>query len=166
MRMRRPATSDVARGVVAGLLATLPMTATLAVFSQLAPIRRRPMLEPRKITNRILAASHLNQTDAVRRHRNGVQVASHFAFGAAAGALYPVTTEMAPMPRWARGAMFGVGTYLASYAGWLPVSGLLAPPQRRPPSRNVALIAAHLCWGVSLDAIYDALGSARGARRQ
>jgi len=52
----------------------------------------------------------------------------------------------------AAGASFGVGVWAASYLGWIPAVGLLAPATRHPRHRSALMLAAHVVWGASLAA--------------
>jgi uncharacterized membrane protein YagU involved in acid resistance len=45
------------------------------------------------------------------------------------------------------GATFGLGVWVASYLGLMPMLGILRPATRHPARRNALMIAAHLVWG-------------------
>ena len=124
-------------GAVAGFCATMAMTAIMrAMHEQLSPGERYP-LPPREITETVVGeVSH----SALRT------VLAHFGFGAAAGALFGA------MPRNASGLVFGPFVWLVSYFGWVPAGRILTTASSHPPRRNLLMIAAHLVWGVCLEA--------------
>jgi uncharacterized membrane protein YagU involved in acid resistance len=96
------------------------------------------------------------------RERKQAAVAAHFAFGAAAGSLYPITEPLIPAPRTLRGPLYGLAVWAVNYAGVLPAIDTLPPPEKRPASRTLLLVAAHLVWGAALQLSADAARNARG----
>src|SRR5205085_7597262 len=88
---------------------------------------------------------HLNEGD-----REAATWASHFAYGAACGALYGAVSRGA-LGRHAvlSGAGFGVAVWAGSYLGWLPAAGIITPATEHPPRRNALMIAAHVVWGAT-----------------
>jgi uncharacterized membrane protein YagU involved in acid resistance len=84
--------------------------------------------------------------------RDCASTVAHFGYGAAMGAAYPMVTRL-PLPSGTRGPAYGLLVCAASYAGWLPAIETLPPPQRRPFGRNLLLIAAHLVWGATTEAL-------------
>lgn len=64
-------------------------------------------------------------------------------------------------PSVAKGALFGVGIWAASYFGWIPTAGILKPPTRHPAARNALMIAAHLVWGAATSLGIRELSAAR-----
>jgi putative membrane protein len=79
-------------------------------------------------------------------HHQTATWTNHFAFGATAGTLYPLVNRL-PLPPLVKSILFGVGIWLVSYLGWLPVTGLLASATKQSKSRNLMMIAAHVVWG-------------------
>ena len=154
---------EVAAGAAAGLLATVPMTVTMLVIQRLLPRRQQSTLEPRRITEGMLRRVDLKE-DLSKKERDRVSVAAHFGYGATVGALYPLVEGVLPLPRGLRGPAYGLCVWAASYAGWLPAVDILPPPQRRPAGRNLLLIAAHLVWGATTEAVSEALSRRAGAR--
>lgn len=130
-------------GALAGLAATLPMTAAMARLHRRLPPDQRHALPPREI----LAAL------APRRARTDADGAvatlvAHFAYGAAAGALFALQGRRSL----AAGSAYGLAVWGASYLGWIPATGLLRPATRHPARRNALMTAAHLIWGAALAA--------------
>lgn len=137
-------------GAVAGLVATVPMTALmLAGKRQMSPSSQDP-LPPVQITHQMLRTVDWNG-DLTRKEEAALTAVNHFAYGAGMGALYAQCFE----PRTAGGAIatgvgYGLGVWTLSYCGWLPAAGLYRPPTEDSAERNVLMIAAHVVWGGSL----------------
>ena len=150
-------TRELARGGLAGLLATIPMTFVLEGTRRAMPWWRRPELEPQTVTRRLLAALGASST-TVARHRDSATVVSHFGFGATAGALYGVLLPRVIGGGVARAAAYGVGVFAASYLGWLPALSLFDPRPARdlPATRAARLVAAHVVWGAALGVLASA----------
>jgi hypothetical protein len=75
---------------------------------------------------------------------------SHFAYGAACGALYgAVSGEKTDGHPLLAGVGFGLAVWAGSYLGWLPAAGVLAPATEHPPRRTALMIAAHVVWGAT-----------------
>lgn len=124
-------------GSIAGIVGTAAMSAAMRrLFRTLPPDEQYP-LPPREITERMLPP-------LPERGRRDATLASHFAFGAAAGGLVAASGAD-------RSNMRGVGAALAiwigSYMGWVPGFGLLRPMSRHPLGRNLLMLAAHIVWG-------------------
>ena len=153
----------LARGALAGLAATIPMTIAMEMLWRRLPRHERYPLPPREIIDRILPP----RTGAVlgeRGSRNATLIA-HFSYGAAVGSLFPlITASRYPLS----GAAYGVGVWAASYQGWIPALRILKPAFRHPPRRNALMIAVHLIWGASLAISLrelDRMGRDRTGRR-
>jgi hypothetical protein len=154
-------------GAAGGLLATLPMTIGMeAPFRRLPATQQHP-LPPRELVDAVADG-------AAKRHDSGrayTSLAAHFGYGMLTGALYP----LAGRGRLRRhpvlvGSTFGVGIWAASYLGWAPAAGLLAPATRHPRQRRWLMIAVHLVWGAVTGLICrrlsgdpSDLGGSRGA---
>ncbi|MDQ0303619.1 hypothetical protein [Ancylobacter polymorphus] len=127
-------------GALAGMAATLPMTMAMRRLHARLPAAQRYPLPPREITAK-LPLLGLTPPTATLVH--------HFAYGSAAGAIFGLLP-----PRHARlaGPFFGVGVWVASYLGWLPLMGVLRPATVHPAPRNTLMLAVHLVWGAGLAA--------------
>jgi uncharacterized membrane protein YagU involved in acid resistance len=146
---------SAAVGIVAGLMATVPMTIVMELVRQRLPLRERSSLPPKKVT-----LSVARQIGVLKRmdepQRDAATLITHFGFGAAGGAVYAVLVRLigrsSPV---LRGLGFGFAVWLLSYMGWLPAVGLFGPATRDTKARNVLMIAAHLVWGATLGALVD-----------
>ena len=130
----------MAFGALAGITATMAMTATMRTLFSTLPAEERYPLPPRELTECMLPASQSTLP--------ALTVLAHFAYGAAAGALFGALPER----RWGTGAGYGVAVWALSYLGWIPGLNILKPATQHPPRRDMVMIAAHLVWGTALAA--------------
>lgn len=103
---------------------------------------------PRKLTRRLWR--RVGRTPS-RRTLNVTTTLAHLGFGAGAGVLYallPPAVRSAP-----RGALFGLGIWATSYAGWIPALGLMKRPKRDRPGRPTSMVLSHLVYGAVLGAL-------------
>ena len=147
-------------GALAGLAATLPMTAAMNLMHRRLPRGERYPLPPRQV------AMRLTEKAGVREHldegeRKALTVAGHFAYGAAVGALYAPLARHVPLAPPLAGATYGLAVWAVSYLGWLPATGLISPATDHPARRNALMIAAHLVWGVAAGVLVEHLEERR-----
>ncbi|WP_051340852.1 hypothetical protein [Azospirillum halopraeferens] len=135
-----------AAGAVAGITATVAMTAAMRLMFRALPEHDRYPLPPRLITDRTFGPTGLPAA-AGERGRRDLALAAHYAYGAATGALYPAVAQRIGGPPMASGIGYGLAVWAASYLGWLPAAGILTPATRHPPARNTLMLAAHVVWG-------------------
>jgi uncharacterized membrane protein YagU involved in acid resistance len=136
-------------GALAGLAATAPMTLAMKLMHERLPREERYPLPPRQVTEGVAekagVVEHLDEDE-----REAATWVSHFAYGAASGALYGalsgVRVDSHPL---LAGAGFGVAVWAGSYLGWLPAAGIIAPATEHPARRNALMIAAHVVWGAT-----------------
>ena len=131
-------------GALAGLAATMAMTATMEQLQRLLPSRQKYPLPPREITQRAFDAAEVEAADTTIAT---AAMTVHFVYGGLTGALYPLLTRTrSPVA----GIGYGIAVWLASYMGWLPAVRLLAPATRHPLKRNLLMLAVHAVWGAAL----------------
>ena len=143
---------ELLKGAVAGLIATVPMTLAMKAMHSQLPEEEKYPLPPRLIVEnaaeRTGVEEELDETDQFQ-----LTVASHFAYGAATGALYNGALRLANIqPTAVNGVMYGLGVWTLSYLGFLPAVGLLTPATEHPARRNALMIASHVVWGATLGA--------------
>jgi hypothetical protein len=126
---------DLVYGCLAGLAATIPMTASMRRLHERLPEAERYALPPREV---VAAAGGPDGPVAT--------LLAHFAYGGLMGALFALQPRRSSIV----GSAFGVGVWCASYLGWIPALGLLAPATRHPKERNALMLAAHIVWGAAL----------------
>ena len=137
-------------GAVAGIVGTMAMTAAMRRLHARLPAAERYPLTPREIVDAAVAPPEEPAKD--------LTVATHFAYGAACGALLAAAD---PKPAKRLGAAAGAAIWLASYMGWVPALNLLKPATEHPARRNALMIAVHLVWGTATAAALRELAAAR-----
>ena len=92
-----------------------------------------------------------------------LSLAGHVAYGTLSGGVYGLWRgERGGGP--ASGIAYGLGLYLIGYGGWVPAMGLLRPPHREEPNREIRQILAHVVYGATLGAAYGWLMETEGSR--
>ena len=151
---------QVLSGGAAGFLATIPMTAFMEASHRRLPQRERYPLPPRLITEEFAEKAgvngELNEDD-----RRVLTLASHLAYGAAAGAIFAPLVQNTSLPRVTTGVAFGLAVWTGSYMGWLPAADILPPATEQPARRNALMIGAHVVFGAALGMLTDALSPRR-----
>jgi putative membrane protein len=137
-------------GAVAGLIATVPMTAFMVAGKRRMSLWSQDPLPPAQITHQALRTVDLDD-DVSRSQEAALTAVNHFAYGAGMGAVYAQLVH----PQTARGAIatgvaYGLGVWTLSYCGWLPVAGLYRSATEDTAERNALMIGAHVAWGGSL----------------
>ena len=148
-------------GALAGLAATAPMTLAMKLMHERLPREEQYPLPPRQVTEGMAEKAgvneHLDEDD-----RKAATWASHFAYGAACGALYGALsgerTDSRPL---LAGVGFGVAVWAGSYLGWLPAAGIISPATEHPARRNALMIAAHAVWGAGVGVALERLSGDR-----
>lgn len=152
---------SLVEGAVAGTIATVPMSIAMLAMYRMLPRRERYPLPPHLITEEV--AERADQ-DELADSEAGIAIAtgiSHFGYGVAAAALYPLTFDRLPLPAALKGMLFGVVVWAASYLGWLPALDILPPATEQPPRRTLLMIVAHFIYGAVTGMAFETL---RGER--
>lgn len=132
-------------GAIGGLLATIPMTLVMEGLYRRLPREERYPLPPREITQNLLReVGHDRRLSEDRLIE--LSLLLHFAYGGATGALYPLATRHMTHPL-IHGSGYGLAVWAASYLGWIPALGILAPATRQPIRRRRLMLLAHVVWG-------------------
>ena len=159
-------TAEVASA--AGAVATAAMTAFIKGWQQAVPQERTRTVPPREVTKGVTEKAGVWQR-LPPPARTALTWVSHFGYGEASALAYAATLGRVPAPAAATGALFGLGVWVGSYAGWLPAFRVFPPPEDKPASTNAMMIGAHLVFGSVLGATFEALqrnaGGSNGARR-
>jgi hypothetical protein len=126
------------------------MTLAMLSWHRRLPVAQQYPLPPRIITDRIAARAPLPEW-AIPEPGPTRALGAHFAFGAAAGALYgSVKTPLRDRYPVGSGIAYGLLVWGVSYLGWVPSAGLMTPASRQPARRNAMMIGAHVVWGAAL----------------
>jgi hypothetical protein len=138
-------------GALAGVLATVPMTAVMVGAQQLGLLGKAP---PETITEKML--------DPPPGTKRIATAFTHLGFGGVAGALFGALRRPRSMVRAAvEGAAFGTAVWAASYAGWVPALGILPPPSEDRADRQATMVVAHWVYGATLGMLVSAFGRLR-----
>ncbi len=132
------------RGVAAGTLATLLMSAVMVVAKRLGFTGGLP---PEKVTAKLLNQAGIHRS---AEQQDALATALHFGFGAGAGAAFAL---VAPRPAWVRvpaGMAYGGAIWGVSYLGWIPAAGIMPPADRDRHDRQAVMLAGHLVFGAAL----------------
>ena len=148
-------------GALAGLAATAPMTLAMKLMHEQLPREEQYPLPPRQVTEGMAEKAGVNE-HLDEDEREAATWASHFAYGAACGALYgALTGERVDRHPVLAGVGFGVAVWAGSYLGWLPAAGVIAPATEHPARRNALMIAAHVVWGATAGVAVERLSEPR-----
>jgi hypothetical protein len=144
-------------GAVSGFAATAPMTIFMELMHKRLPPDEQYPLPPGEIESDVTEKAGVSE-QLDRHEHTALTMASHFAYGTAAGAVYaPLAGGLHPNPL-VGGIAFGLAVWGASYMGLLPALGILKPASEHPPRRTALMIAAHVIWGSALGVLVDRLG--------
>jgi len=141
----------VALGAICGTVATAVMSALMLAGQRAGLMSELPPHEiASRSVDRTAARDDLDHGD--RRQLGWV---SHFAFGAAAGAVYALLRNVVrtPGPAWLHGAGYALAIWFVSYMGWVPALRLMPPADRDEPGRQPVMVAAHVVFGAVLGAL-------------
>lgn len=125
-------------GGLAGISATMLMTAAMWRMHAYLPRDERYPLPPREITEKLPTAGI---------GEDAATLAYHFAYGGLTGAIF---AALCRRPTVAGGIAYGTAVWTASYLGWIPAFGVLKWATCHPARRNALMLAAHAVWGSGL----------------
>lgn len=150
-------------GAAAGLAATIPMTAAIALCqSRMPPVDMLTPPPPHQVAMEVASTlglkSHLDLDEKLL-----FSLLTHFGYGAGAGALYGLGTEEDEPSPGTRGIAFGCLVWAGSYLGWLQAAGFRAAADGQSLRRNGMMLAAHVVWGWTLGTVYSRLRRHRAA---
>ncbi len=136
----------IARGIVAGLAATAPMTLVIAAGRAIGLMRTPPPV--------LITANAVESTgQSPDRQSPAFQAAwltAHFGYGAGCGAIYALARPFLPRSVTVAGLLFGGGVWTISYLVMMPASRLYPSAADDSRSRQAVMIAAHLVFGLTL----------------
>lgn len=154
--------NDATRGAVAGVIATLPMTAAIAAARAAGLMGALP---PRQVAGS--AARRAGVRDGLPPPVFSLAWgASHLAYGAACGALYAAVRPRPADAPTVLGAAYGALVWAASYGAILPALRLYPPFWRQGRGVAATMGAAHLVYGAALAAVERGIGRRSRAGRE
>jgi hypothetical protein len=136
-------------GVLAGAIATVPMSAVMYAANKAGLMGEYP---PEIITEKALeAAGGRPGEDA----NDAAATVTHLGFGASAGALFGLLHRRTRLPisPVVQGIGYGLLVYAVSYNGWIPAVHIMPPPEQDRPGRQPSMVAAHVVYGAVLGAL-------------
>jgi len=151
--------AEIRQGALAGFVATAPMTVVMWALDR----GRHPTeqsLPPEQITRNLARRTGLHRF-MNERGKKAVAWVSHFGYGTATGAAYPLTAERIPVSEKVKGPLYGLLIWALSYPGWLAAVRIMPPAPRQSAWRNLALVAAHAIWGLACSGLYGRFRRAR-----
>ena len=159
-------------GALAGLAAALPMATVMIGLHRLMPRRKADPVEPyRALPPKQISGVLAERAGAPEVMRAGPRWdlatwAGHLGYGAATGGLYPLTIGRMRLPTAARGMLFALIVWAASYLGWLPAANILPPATEQPARRNAVMILSHMVWGGLLASLAEEIAQRSANRRR
>jgi putative membrane protein len=178
--MVRPSISSLnsrsaGRGLLAGALATVPMSGVIALGWLTGLLRTPP---PEEVSANALESAMYQTGDVLELPEFAVApafdspaafqagwIVAHLVYGALCGLVFVGLQASVPAaPRRPLGIGFGLLVWLGSYLGLLPALKLYPRPEADSPGRVVTMIVAHVVFGLSL-AEFDRQLEARGLHR-
>ena len=144
----------ILRGAAAGFAATIPMTVAMEGLRAALPREQLRRMPPREVVDSgIEQAGAGGEVDTEGRVL--ITTVAHFAFGAAAGAVYGglFRSRLRRMDGYTAamsGIAYGVGVWALAYGVVLPSLGLHRAATDDTKDRNEVLIASHVVWGAVL----------------
>lgn len=157
MRNDNDLLTRLALGAAAGLAGTMAMMPTRMAAQKYAPGTLTPTSEDPGQFMVNQAERALPET-ARRKIPDAVEDAAaqstHMGYGMTWGAIYAATRPRGGSPL-LDGAVLGLTVWAAGYMGWLPATGLAAPPWKNEPRQVLGEIAQHAVYGMATVAAYD-----------
>ncbi|MGH2614858.1 MAG: DUF6789 family protein [Thermomicrobiales bacterium] len=144
------------RGALAGLAATVPMTAVIAAGRAAGLMDTPPPVE---ITENVAEQIGENPDRQSPAFQAG-WVAAHVGYGVACGALYAAMRPLLPRSDLAAGVLFGGAVWGISYISIMPALNLYPSAAADTKQRQAVMIAAHVVFGTALATIDTRLRSA------
>jgi putative membrane protein len=128
------------------------MTVVMEGLRAVLPAEQHRRMPPREIVDQTVekTVEHTGQgAELDQRDRAALATITHFAFGAAAGALYGAVVD-SRRSSVLKGVAYGLTVWALAYGVGLPSLGLHPAATRDTTDRNEVLIASHLVWGAVL----------------
>ena len=138
-------------GAAAGALATLPQSAVVWGMKQAGLYRRTP--PPEKVAEEVTRAA-VDIEKLPEPWQMPVKLVEHFGFGTTAGAAFGLLTTII-RPNAVTGVLVGLAVWKASYDGWIPAARIMPPPEEDEEGRVLAMVAAHVVYGLALGVLVN-----------
>jgi uncharacterized membrane protein YagU involved in acid resistance len=140
------AMQTLARGALAGLAATVPMTVVIGAGRAAGLMGTPPPVE---ITENV--GEHAGeQPDRQSPEFQAAWLAAHAGYGAACGVLFAAIRPLLPRSDLVAGLLFGGAVWGVSYIGVMPSLNLYPSAKDDSNQRQAVMIAAHAVFGTAL----------------
>src|SRR5215208_1718261 len=143
----------LARGALAGLAATVPMTVVIGA-GRAAGLSRTP--PPVEITENA-AEQAGEEPDRQSPEFQASWLAAHAGYGAACGVIFSAIRPVLPRSDLAAGLLFGAAVWGVSYIKLMPSLNLYPSAEDDSNQRQAVMIAAHAIFGTALATVEDRL---------
>jgi len=144
-------------GVAGGLVASFAMNQFQAVLAKTIPHRQNGSQhagdEPATVKIADAVSRRVFDHELAPKEKASAGNAVHYAFGAAAGALYGVLAEAKAASRFGFGTLFGSALWFLADEVAVPRLGLSGPASDYPASTHASSWASHLVYGVTTDLV-------------
>jgi len=139
------------KGLLAGLLGGVAGAAVILIAEEIFP----PQLENTTAPIPALAAAGQAPTPAPEPVLVKIQQyeALHWAFGAVAGGVYGMATEVEPSLAVWRGAAFGITLNRLTHESLLPRMGITPSKEEQSTQARVSNWISHAAYGVATDSV-------------
>src|SRR5918994_1146022 len=148
-RREGEAMETLARGALAGLAATVPMTAVIGAGRAAGLMGTPPPVE---ITENV-AQQAGEDPDRQSPEFQAASLAAHAGYGAACGLLFSAIRPVLPRSDLVAGLLFGGAVWGVSYVSLMPSLNLYPSAQDDSNRRRFVMIAAHAVFGTALATI-------------
>ncbi len=148
----------LARGALAGLAATVPMTAVIGAGRVAGLMTTPPTVE---ITENVAELAG-EDPDRQSPEFQAAWLAAHVGYGAACGVIFAAIRPVLPRSDLAAGLLFGAVVWSVSYMSLMPALNLYPPAKVDSRWRQAVMIAAHAVFGTSLASIDSQLREREG----
>jgi putative membrane protein len=162
--MQKTTPTDVLVSAAAGVIATVPMTMAMEGLHRVMPGEHDGPLPPREVTQGLYehwgAAEHADERDLQK-----ATFFLHYAFGGAAGALFPLVAPTRLPAAVGAGVLYALTVWSGSYLGILPAMGVRHDATRDSVGRTAMMVASHVVWGATLGLLLRGRPGLRTASR-
>jgi uncharacterized membrane protein YagU involved in acid resistance len=139
----------LARGALAGLAATVPMTAVIAAGRAAGLMGTPPPVE---ITENVGEQAG-EQPDRQSPEFQAAWLAAHLGYGAACGVVFSTIRSLLPRSDLVAGLLFGGAVWGVSYIRLMPSLNLYPSAEDDSNQRQAVMIVAHAVFGTALAGI-------------